>query len=393
MNQGIDQALLRPYNLEGLKLSNRIVMAPLTRMRAPSSELTPTSLHAEYYAQRASAGLIISEGIFVSPAAVGWAKVPGIWSQPQVRAWGQVTQAVHRAGGRIFAQLWHTGSMSHPDFFAGARPIAPSAVNPLQQSVTAGGRKDTVEPRAMSRAEISRTVKEFVHAASKAIDAGFDGVQIQAGYLYLVNQFLNTRTNHRTDEYGGSTENRARFLFEILDGIAAAIGAQKIGVKTGPMTTETGAFASNDETLRTSNYVIDRLNDYRLSHLLLMGPMANLADTPLASIAGDKVFRHFRSRYSGTIIANVGFDQASGNAIIARNDADLVAFGRPFIANPDLPARFAAQAPLNEVDPKTFYDGGAAGYTDYPALGSHLGKPGADSKRLGASVEIVGELG
>jgi N-ethylmaleimide reductase len=360
MNQAIDQPLLRPYDLEGLKLPNRMVMAPLTRMRAPSPELLPTSLHADYYAQRASAGLIISEGVFISPTAVGWAKVPGIWSKQQVDAWRRVT-------------LWHTGSMSHPDFFAGVQPIAPSTVNPLQQSVTPGGYKDTVEPRAMSRAEISRTVKEFVQAALNAMDAGFDGVQIQAGYLYLINQFLNTRTNHRTDEYGGSTENRARFLFEILDGVAAAIGPTNVGVKTGPMTTETGVFASNEETLRTSNYVIGRLNEYRLSHLLLMGPMADLTNTPLASVAGDKVFQHFRQRYSGTIIANVGFDREGGNAIIARGLADLVAFGRPFIANPDLPARFAAQAPLNEVNPKTFYDGGAAGYTDYPALGSPSG--------------------
>jgi N-ethylmaleimide reductase len=385
MDLNADQPLLRPYDQDGITLPNRIIMAPLTRMRTNDLELVPTSLHAEYYAQRASAGLIISEGIFVSPAAVGWANVPGLWSEQQVGAWRKVTQAVHRAGGRIFAQLWHTGSMSHPDFFAGAQPIAPSAVNPLQRSVTASGHKDTVEPRAMSRAEISRTVKEFAHAARNAIDADFDGVQIQAGYLYLVNQFLNSRTNVRTDEYGGSTENRARFLFEILGAVVDTIGTTRVGIKTGPMTTETGAFVANDDTLRTANYVIDRLNDYRLSHLLLMGPVADLTNTPLASVAGDRVFRHFRRCYSGTIIANVGFDRESANAIIESGLADLVAFGRAFIANPDLPARFAAHAPLNEVNPDTIYDGGAAGYTDYPPLDSPNVESDPNVKALAAT--------
>ena len=362
------QPLLKPIRLGGLDLPNRVVMAPLTRTRAANPELAPTGLHAEYYAQRASAGLIVSEGIFVSPEAVGWADVPGLWSDAQVRGWSKVTDAVHRAGGRIVAQLWHTGSLGHPDFHDGNAPPSASAVNPEQQSVTATGRKETVVPRPMAKDEIHRTVADFERAARNAIAAGFDGVQIQGGYHYLFNQFLNVRTNLRTDEYGGSTENRARFLFEVVETVVEAVGAQRAGIKTGPATSETGAFVSTDETLATSEYVIGRLNDFELSHLLLMGAMADLSATPLAAMAGDGMFRHFRERYRGNVIANVDMDRERGNRLIEAGLVDMVAFGRPFIANPDLPARFAADAPLAEVNWPNVYGSTAEGYTDYPAL-------------------------
>ncbi|WNC93418.1 alkene reductase [Paraburkholderia sp. FT54] len=368
MNMDTNQPLLKPIRLGNLDLPNRVVMAPLTRMRAANSGLVPTGVHAEYYAQRASVGLIVSEGVFVSPEAVGWADVPGLWSEAQVRGWSVVTDAVHRAGGRIAAQLWHTGSLGDPDFHGGKAPLSASAVNPEQQSVTADGRKDTVVPRSMERDQIRRTVADFGHAARNAIAAGFDGVQIQGGYHYLFNQFLNVRTNLRTDAYGGSTENRARFLFEVVETVVEAVGAQRTGIKTGPATSETGAFVSNEETLATFEYVIGRLNEFDLSHLLLMGAMADLSATPLAALAGDGMFRHFRDLYRGNIIASVDMDRARGNRLVEAGLVDMVAFGRPFIANPDLPARFSADAPLAEIDWPKVYGATAEGYTDYPSF-------------------------
>jgi N-ethylmaleimide reductase len=358
--------LLRPIRLRDLALPNRIAMAPLTRMRSANPGLVPTSLHATYYAQRASAGLIITEGVFVSPSAVGWANVPGLWSEAQVRGWEVVTASVHRADGHIFAQLWHTGSLSHPDFLGGARPASASEIDPGQQSVTQSGDQATTVPHAMTKAEIRQTIADFAQAARNAIAAGFDGVQIQGGYHYLFNQFLHPATNRRIDEYGGSIANRARFLLETVEAVANAVGAGCVGVKTGPATLETGAFVSNAETLPTFEYVMRRLNEFDLSHLLLMGALADLSNTPLAGLADDGMFRHFRSLYNGNIIGNVGFDRDRGNRLVGEGLVDLVAFGRPFIANPDLPARFAAGAPLAEADRATIYTATAHGYTDYP---------------------------
>ena len=368
LKRASEQPLLSPVKLGDLVLDNRVVMAPLTRSRANRADLTPTPLHAEYYAQRASAGLIISEGVWISPSAVGWSDVPGLYSPKQIRSWARVTDAVHAAGGLIFAQLWHTGALSHPDFFGGAAPLAPSAVNPLQLSVTNDGRKPTAAPQAMTRDDIRAVVRDYATAARNALTAGFDGVQLQAGWVYLIGQFLNAKTNLRSDEYGGSIENRARLLFEVLDAVAGAIDSRRIGVKTGPSYPETGLFTSNEGTLPTFDYVIGRLNDYALSHLLLMGAQADLSTTPVADLQGDGMFQHFRPLYRGKIVANVGFDHERGNRVIDDDLADLVAFGRPFIANPDLPARFAAGAALNAIDAATIYGGGSAGYTDYPFL-------------------------
>ena len=340
-------------------------------MRDGFSQANPEQVthgvHADYYSQRASAGLIVSEGVFVSSASVGWADVPGLWSEAQVQAWRPVTDAVHKAGARIFAQLWHTGSLSHPDFFDGALPVSASDVDPGQQSVTPGGYKPTVAPRSMTKSEIRQTVADFRQAARNAVEAGFDGVQIQGGYHCLFNQFLQVTTNRRTDEYGGSVENRARFLLETVETVAEAIGDELVGVKTGPATGETGAFVSTEETLPTSEYVMRRLNDFDLSHPLLMGAMADLSATPLSALDGDGMFSHFRKLYRGNIIANVDVDRERGNRLIQQGLVNLVAFGRPFIANPDLPARFAARVPLAEVDRATIYGATAHGYTDYPS--------------------------
>ena len=361
------QPLFTPVRMGNLELRNRIVMAPLTRMRANNPGHAPTELHAEYYAQRASAGLIIGECTEVSPDAYGWADTPGIWSREQLREWRVVTDAVHRKGGRMYAQLWHTGAMSHPDFFAGELPMSGSDVNPEQESVTPLGRKPTVAPRPMCKADICQTVADFGNAAKNAMNSGFDGVQIQANYLYLIAQFLNSATNRRTDEYGGSTENRARLLFEITEAVLRYVDPGRVGVKIGPMHLS-GPFAANADTLPDMEYVIGRLSGYGLAHLLLMGATTDFTGSPLEHLAGDGMFRHFRPLYNGQIIANVEMTRERGNRLIEEGLADSIAFGRPYIANPDLPERFLVDAPLNEVDWQTVYASGQMGYIDYPVL-------------------------
>src|SRR5882762_6066669 len=361
------QALFTPVRMGKLELPNRIVMAPLTRMRAADTGHVPTELHAEYYAQRASAGLIISECTEISPDAYGWADTPGLWSAEQVRGWRRVTEAVHQKGGLIYAQLWHTGAMSHPDFFDGALPMSASDVNPQQESVTPSGPKPTVVPRPMSKNEVRRTVVEFGTAAKNAMEAGFDGVQIQANYLYLIAQFLNSATNLRQDEYGGSTVNRARFLFEIIETVLKHVEPGRVGIKVGPMHLS-GPFAATAATLPDMEYVVKKLNDYDLAHLLLMGATTDFTGGPLEHLAGDGMFQHFRPLYNGHLIANVEMTQKRGNRLIRAGLADSIAFGRPFIANPDLPERFLVGATLNEVSWPTVYASGPDGYIDYPAL-------------------------
>ena len=360
------QPLLQPCRMGEFQLANRVVMAPLTRCRATNPDLVPTELHARYYAQRASAGLIITEGTWISRDAVGWHDVPGLFTEAQIHGWSAVTDAVHRAGGVIFAQLWHTGSASHPDFFAGTAPLAPSAVNPGLSSPTPSGDKPTVTPSAMTRQDIRTTINDFAVAAANASRAGFDGVQLQAGFNYLISQFLNPRTNTRTDAYGGSIEGRARFLFDVIDAVGERIDIGRVGVKAGPSWGERGEFVSTADTLDTAGYVVDRLNEYPLAHWLLMGAMADLSAGPLAGLQGDGMFSHFRPRYRGTLIANVAMTRERGNGLIADGLTDLVAFGETFIANPDLPARFAALAPIQRSDRALHYTPGSHGYTDYP---------------------------
>ncbi|MDT7722581.1 MAG: N-ethylmaleimide reductase [Mycobacterium sp.] len=359
------QPLLRPYRMGDYQLANRVVMAPLTRCRATNPDLAPTELHARYYAQRASAGLIITEGTWISRDAVGWHDVPGLFTDAQVRGWSAVTDAVHREGGVIFAQLWHTGSTSHPDFFAGTAPLAPSAVNPGLRSPTPSGNQPTVTPRAMTREDIRTTITDYATAAGNAARSGFDGVQLQAGFNYLISQFLNPATNLRTDAYGGSIENRARLLFDVFDAVGERIDIGRVGVKAGPAWAERGEFVSTSDTLATTEYVVDRLNEYPLAHWLLMGAMADLSDGPLSGLQGDGMFSYFRARYRGTLIANVGMTRERGNQLIANELADLVAFGETFIANPDLPARFAALAAIQRSDRALHYTPGPHGYTDY----------------------------
>jgi N-ethylmaleimide reductase len=361
------QPLFTPYRMGNLNLPNRIVMAPLTRMRATSDDHVPTALQAEYYAQRATAGLIVTEGTAISPDGFGWVDTPGLWTEEQIRGWRRVTDRVHAAGGRIIAQLWHTGAMSHPDPRGGVLPLSASDVDPEQRSVTAAGRVPTVAPRPMTRDDIRHTVADYARAACNAMNAGFDGVQIQANYLYLLPQFLNRATNRRTDEYGGEIEGRARILFEVVEAILEEVDPSKVGVKIGPMH-ETGPFAANDETLPMAEYAIRELSGYDLSHLLMMGNTTDFTGTPLEPLMGDGMFQHFRPIFRGTLIANVQMDAERGNRLIADGLADLVAFGRPFIANPDLVERLRTGAPLAEIDWTTVYASGPKGYSDYPAL-------------------------
>jgi N-ethylmaleimide reductase len=362
-------ALLTPYQLGDLALKNRIVMAPLTRTRAENSGHVTNELMVEYYAQRASAGLIISEGTWVSEEAQGWYGVPGIYNKEQGQAWRKVTGAVHACGGNIFAQLWHSGGVSHRTLYPdGRQPFAPSAINQEQLVHVRGGSAMSHVPRAMSKEDIKKTVLDFKNASRVAQEAGFDGVQLQAGYVYLINQFLHETTNHRTDEYGGTIENRSRFLFEVLDAVLEVWPSQRVGLKTGPMMNELGAFKAVDSTLAVSEYVYEKLAPYNLSHILLMRQMADLTGTPIEALSGDAVIHHFRNRYKGSLILNVGINAEHGARLISEGAGDLVAFGRDYIANPDLVERIAAGAPLNPGRPENYYGSSAVGYTDYPFL-------------------------
>jgi N-ethylmaleimide reductase len=265
------------------------------------------------------------------------------------------------------AQLWHTGAISHPELRGGLQPLSASDVDPLQVSVTPTGRKPTVVPRPMTKDEIRQTVADYASAARNAMEAGFDGVQILANYLYLIAQFLNRTTNRRTDEYGGDLEGRARILFEVVEAVLDVVEPARVGIKISPMH-EGGNFAAHEETLPMAEYAVRELNGYGLSHLLLMGNTTDFTGTPLEPLMGDGMFRHFRPIFQGTLIANVNMDRERGNCLIEEGLADMVAFGRPYIANPDLVERLRTGAPLAEVDWETVYASGPQGYSDYPAL-------------------------
>lgn len=357
------QELLKTHKLGDLNLSNRVVMAPMTRGRAANQDNKPTGdLHAPYYKQRASAGLIISEGSQISRDAVGYINTPGIYTDEQIKGWKKVTEEVHSANGKIFIQLWHVGRMSHPDFHDGKLPMAPSAINPNEKSYTPEGFKDTVAPREMTSEDISTTISDFKEAAKNAIEAGFDGVEIHSSNGYLFHQFFNATSNQRTDEYGGSIENRARILFEVLDAVKEVMPENRIGVRLNP--SMHGIFGSimDEETIPTFDYIVEKLNSYDLAYLHLSEPFTDVSHLPFAET---QIAKRYRPKYNGTIIINGGFDQEKGNKVIADGDADMVAFGKPFISNPDLVERFSQNIPLDEWDESTFYSGGAEGYTDY----------------------------
>ena len=357
------QPLLTPYN-KNIKLDNRVVMAPMTRSRADNKDKAPTDeLHGLYYEQRASAGLIITEGSQVSERAVGYINTPGIHTEAQVEGWKKVTKRVHDKSGKIFIQLWHVGRMSHPDFHNGELPLSASAINPEAQSYTPEGFKDTVAPKEMTVEDIKTTVKDFQNAAANAVKAGFDGVEIHSSNGYLFHQFFNGTSNKRTDEYGGSKENRARFFFEVLDAVKEVIPEEKIGARFNPSLNGVFGMTMDEDTIPTFEYIIKKLNDYNLAYVHLSEPFTDVSDIPYAVT---EIAKHFRPLYNGTLMINSNFDQEKGNKVIEDGYADLVAYGKPYISNPDLVERFEHNLELAEWDQDTFYTTGEKGYTDYP---------------------------
>jgi N-ethylmaleimide reductase len=359
------QPLLQPIFVGDLQLKNRVWMAPMTRSRANNPENKVFDLHVTYYRQRASAGLIITEGSQISPRAVGYIHTPGIYSEAQTEAWKQVTQAVHEAGGHIFIQLWHVGRMSHPDFHGGELPLSASATNPHSKSFTPHGFKETVTAKEMTLEEIQQTIADFRKAAKNAMEAGFDGIEIHSSNGYLFHQFFNATSNHRTDHYGGSIENRARILFEVIDAIKEVMPENRIGVRLNPSLHGVFGMTMDEETIPTFDYIIKKLNEYHLAYLHLSEPFTDVSAIPFAE---QHIAKRYRPLYHGTLVINNAFDREKGNKILEEGLADAVAFGKPFISNPDLVERFAENAQLANWDTKTFYTPGKEGYTDYPSL-------------------------
>lgn len=358
--------LFEPFQLGPSELRNRIVMASMTRGRATAPGHVPTELHIAYYRQRASAGLIVTEATWISREAIGFVNVPGLFSAAQADGWRRVTDTVHAAGGRIFAQLAHSGAVSHPDFFDGAAPLAPSAINPGLRAFTPDGFKDTVTPRAMTVAEIGRTIADYGAAARHARAAGFDGVELHCATTYLLPEFLNSALNRRDDAYGGSAERRGRIVIEALDALIAEWGPGRVGVKIAPAF-EMGGFRQTDETVATYDGLLQAFNRLPLAYVQVVRALEDLSGTPVAAL--QDTIGYVRQRYDGTLIANGNFDRDAAGRLIERGGADLVSFGKPFIGNPDLVRRFERGLALAAADPQTFYQGGAQGYVDYAEAG------------------------
>ena len=349
-------SLFDPLKAGDLLLPNRILMAPLTRSRAGASR-TPNALMAQYYAQRASAGLILSEATVVMPMGVGYADTPGIWSPEQVAGWKLVTRAVHGAGGRMFLQLWHVGRISHPVFLDGKPPVAPSAIAPAGNVSLVRPPTPFVTPRALEREEIPQIVAAFARAAQNAELAGFDGVELHGANGYLLDQFLQDSTNRRDDDYGGPLENRARLLLEVTDAAISVWGAGRVGVHLAPRG-DAHSMGDSDRAA-TFGHIARELGRRRIAFICAR-----------EHVGADSLGPQLKAAFGGVYFANEQFTRESAQQALDSGRADAVAFGKLFLANPDLPARFLAEAQLNAPRPETFYSGGASGYTDYPALGN-----------------------
>jgi N-ethylmaleimide reductase len=359
--------LLSPTNLGTLELPNRMVMAPLTRCRA-GNEYIPQPMNVTYYAQRASAGLIISEATQVARNGIGYPNTPGIYTSEQVEGWKQVTDAVHAQGGRIFLQLWHAGRVAHPSLLpVNELPIAPSAISANCMADTAEGQQPHVTPRALALDEIPEIVAQFQQGAKNAIVAGFDGVEIHSANGYLLDQFLQDSANQRSDAYGGTIENRARLLIEVVQAVTEVWGQERVGVRLSPSSTFNDMRDSNPVAL--FSHVAQALNSQGLAYLHIVEPRIQGNETVTDDGKGLGA-KFFRSHFQGTIITAGGYDRATGEAVLHGNQANLVAYGRLFLANPDLPKRFELRASLNRYDRSTFYSSGEEGYIDYPALDS-----------------------
>ncbi len=367
-------SLFEPAQAGDIALANRIVMAPLTRNRSPGA--IPNNLNATYYEQRASAGLIVTEGTPISQQGQGYADVPGLYKREAIEGWKQVTQGVHSAGGKIVAQIWHVGRISHTTLQPhGGQPVAPSAITAKSKTYIinddgTGGFAETSEPRALTIDDIGLILEDYRSGARAALEAGFDGVEIHAANGYLIEQFLKSSTNQRTDEYGGSIENRARFLLEVVDAVAGEIGAGRTGIRLSPVTPANDIFEADPQPLY--NYVVEQLGKRNLAFIHVV---EGATGGPRDFKQGDKPFDYaaFKAAYrnaggKGLWIANNGYDRESAIEAVESGKVDAVAFGKAFIANPDLVRRLKDNAPLNEPNQPTFYGGGAEGYTDYPAL-------------------------
>ena len=353
--------LFEPYKLGPITLSNRPVMAPLTRNRAVAG-LVPNPLAVEYYGQRASAGLLVTEASQVSQQGHGYQDTPGIYSKEQIAGWRKVTDRVHERGGRIFIQLWHVGRISHTSLQPNnGAPVAPSAVRAKGKTFVGGTFADVSEPRALELSEIPGIIDSFKRGAANALEAGFDGVEIHGANGYLLDQFAKDGTNKRTDAYGGSIENRAKLMLEVAKAVSAEAGAARTGIRISPVTPANDVSDSNPQPL--FDHIVDGLNAEKLVYIHVIegatGGPRDVAPFDYASL---------RKRFDGTYIANNGYDLELANKVLAANEADLIAFGKLFISNPDLVERLKSGAPLNAPDKATFYGGGAKGYTDYPAL-------------------------
>lgn len=348
-------SLLDPLKLGALSLPNRIIMAPLTRSRAHPETRVPSDLAIEYYSQRAGFGLIVSEATSVSPMGVGYAGTPGIWSDEQTEGWTRITRAVHVKGGQMLLQLWHVGRISDPMFLHGALPEAPSAIRPKGNVSLVRPEKPFVTPRALESDEIPGIIAAFRKGAENARRAGFDGVEIHGANGYLLDQFLQDSTNHRSDAYGGTREKRARLMLDVADACADVWGADRVGMHLAPRMDSHDM--GDSDGLATFTYVARELGRRGLAFLCAREKWQD-----------DSIGPAIKDAFGGTFVANEGFDLASASALLAKGRADAVAFGKLAIANPDLPERFALGAPLNAWDGATFYSGGAKGYTDYPAL-------------------------
>ena len=356
--------LFQPFQLGALALRNRIVMAPLTRIRASSGTEAPNELMAEYYRQRASAGLIVSEASQISQQGQGYLHTPGIFSDEQVLGWRGVTEAVHAADGAIFIQLWHVGRVSHVSLQpGGGAPVAPSALAAKTMAFTETGFTAASEPRALALSEIPGIVADYAKAAENAVAAGFDGVEVHAANGYLLDQFQKDGSNHRTDAYGGSIANRCRLTLEVVDAIAKILPPERIGIRLSPNSPANDALDSNPQPL--FDHLVAELSKRKLGYIhVIEGATGGARDISSFDFAA------LRKAFNGVYMANNGYDRQLALDAVASGAADLVAFGRPFIANPDLVERLRRDAPLNTVNQQTLYGGGAEGYTDYPALES-----------------------
>jgi N-ethylmaleimide reductase len=357
--------LFEPYKLGPITLPNRLVMAPLTRNRAVPG-MVPSPLSVEYYGQRASAGLLITEASQVSQQGQGYQDTPGIYSKEQVAGWRKVTDNVHARGGRIFIQLWHVGRVSHTSLQPNnGAPVAPSAIRARGKTFVGGKFTDISEPRALELAEIPGIIESYKRATANALAAGFDGVEVHGANGYLLDQFARDGTNKRIDAYGGSIENRAKLMLEVSKVVTAEVGADRTGIRISPVTPANDESDSDPQPL--FDYIVDHLNALKLTYIHVIegatGGARDFAPFDYGSL---------RRRFNGAYIANNGYDFDLATKVLAANEADLIAFGKPFISNPDLVERLQRGAPLNEPDKATFYGGGAKGYTDYPALGEAL---------------------